>query len=110
MTVPVRSALALALLGALLLVVSGCGDTVIDEAKTEEAIKASLEKSLHEKIKTVDCPSNVKVEAGKTFSCTVDFPESNEAIATLKIRDSDADVSLVGLKASKANAQDRANE
>jgi hypothetical protein len=109
LTVPVRSTLVVALLGALLLGVSGCGDTVIDDAKTGEAIKASLEKSLHEKIKAVDCPSNVKVEAGKTFTCTVDFPKGDEATATLKIRDSEADVSLVGLEASKANAG-KANE
>ena len=93
----------------LLLTVSGCGDTVIDDVKTEEAIKASLEKSLHEKIKTVDCPSNEKVEAGKTFSCAVDFPKGEQATATLKILNSEADVSLVGLKANKANAG-KANE
>jgi Domain of unknown function (DUF4333) len=110
LTVPVRSTLVAALLGVFLLAVSGCGDTVIDDVKTEEAVAASLEKSLHEKIKAVDCPSNVKVEAGKTFTCTVDFAESNEATATLKIRNSEADVSLVGLKANNANAQQRANE
>ena len=104
MTVPVRSTIVVALLGVLLLAVSGCGDTVIDDVKTEEAIKASLEKSLHEKIKAVDCPSNEKVEAGKTFSCTVDLPKGEQATATLKILNSEADVSLVGLKANKANA------
>jgi hypothetical protein len=104
LTVPVRSTLVIALLGALVLAASGCGDTVIDDVKTEETLKSSLEKSLHEKIKTVDCPSDVKVEAGKTFTCTVDFPKANEATATLKIRNSDADVSVVGLKAKQANA------
>jgi len=104
LTVPVRSTIVVALLGVLLLAVSGCGDTVIDDVKTEEAIKASLEKSLHEKIKAVDCPSNEKVEAGKTFSCTVDLPKGEQATATLKILNSEADVSLVGLKANKANA------
>jgi hypothetical protein len=100
LTVPVRSAIAVALLGAVLLVVSGCGDTVIDDVKTEEAVKDSLEKSLHEKINAVDCPSNVKVEAGKTFTCTVDLPKGEQATATLKILNSEADVHLVGLKAN----------
>jgi len=109
LTVPVRSTIVVALLGVLLLAVSGCGDTVIDDVKTEEAIKASLEKSLHEKIKAVDCPSNEKVEAGKTFSCTVDLPKGEQATATLKILNSEADVRLVGLKANKANAG-KANE
>jgi hypothetical protein len=104
LTVPVRSTIVVALLGVLLLAVSGCGDTVIDDVKTEGAIKASLEKSLHEKIKAVDCPSNEKVEAGKTFSCAVDLPKGEQATATLKILNSEADVTLVGLKANKANA------
>jgi hypothetical protein len=101
LTVPVRSTLVLALLGALALVVSGCGETVIDDVKAEGAIQASLEKSLHEKIKSVDCPSDQKVEAGKTFTCAVDFPKGEKATATLKILNKDADVSLVGLKANK---------
>ena len=104
LTPTVRSTLVLALLGLLVLAASGCGDTTIDDVKTEETLKASLEKSLHEKIKAVDCPSGVKVEAGETFTCTVDLPKGNEAIATLKIRNSDADVSVVGLKAKTPDA------
>jgi hypothetical protein len=104
LTVPVRSALAVALLGVLLLAVSGCGDTVIDDVKTEEVIKDDLEKSLHEKIQSVDCPSDVKVEVGKSFTCTVDLPKGEQATATLKIRTDDADVDFVGLKANKTNA------
>jgi Domain of unknown function (DUF4333) len=110
LTVPVRSALVVALLGVLVLAASGCGDTVIDDVKAEEAIKADLEDSFHEKIKEVDCPSDVKVEAGKTFTCTVDFPKGEEATATLKIRNSDADVDFVGLKANKDNNAGTANE
>jgi hypothetical protein len=109
LTAPVRSILVLALLGAVLLAVSGCGDTVIDATKTEEEAKASLERSLHEKIQTVDCPSDVKVEVGKTFTCTVDLPKGKEATATLKIRTDDADLDLLNLKANQANAG-KANE
>jgi len=110
LTAPTRSTLVLALLGALVLVLGGCGDTTIDDVKTEETLKASLEKSLHEKIKQVDCPSGVKVEAGETFTCTVELPKGEEATATLKIRNSDADVDVVDLKANKENAPDRATE
>ncbi|MGD9735689.1 MAG: DUF4333 domain-containing protein [Solirubrobacterales bacterium] len=110
MTVPVRSAPVVALLGALVLAASGCGETTIDAVKTEEATKASLEKSLHEKIKQVDCPSGVKVEAGRTFNCTVDLRKGEEATATLKIRNSDADADIVHLKVNKATAPDRAGE
>ncbi|MGE0067773.1 MAG: DUF4333 domain-containing protein [Solirubrobacterales bacterium] len=91
--------IVLALFSVALL--AGCGDTVIDSAKTEDAIQADLEESLHEKIRTVECPSDVKVEAEKTFTCTVDYTDGGQATATLKIRNDDADVSFVRLKPNK---------
>jgi Domain of unknown function (DUF4333) len=75
----------------------GCGETVIDPDKTEGAIQSSLEKSFHEKI-SVSCPSGQEVEAGATFACRVEFSSGKHATATLKIRNKDADVTLVGLK------------
>jgi uncharacterized protein DUF4333 len=80
---------------------AGCGETVIDDSKAEGAIQSSLEKSLHEKITSVECPSEQKVEAGKTFTCEVNFSNGKQATATLKILNKEADVSLVGLKPSK---------
>ena len=100
MSFSVRCAAALALLVALV-AFAGCGETVIDSAKAEGAIESNLEKALHEKIKSVECPSDQKVEAGKTFTCTVDFSNGKQATATLKILNKDADVSLVGLKPKK---------
>lgn len=90
---------AISLAGSLLL--AGCGDTVIDPAKTEDAVQADLETNFHEKIKVVDCPSDQKVEAGSTFTCTVEYADGEQATATLKIRNEDADVSFVGLKTNK---------
>jgi hypothetical protein len=90
---------AISLAAAVLL--AGCGDTVIDSAKTEDAIEADLEKTFHEKIKSVDCPSDQKVEAGSTFTCAVEYTGGEQATATLKIRNEDADVSFVGLKTNK---------
>jgi ABC-type uncharacterized transport system substrate-binding protein len=90
------TALAIALAASLAL--AGCGDTVIDSTKTEEAIQADLEDSIHAKIRAVDCPSDQKVEAGATFTCTVDYTNGEQATATLKIRNEEADVSFVGLK------------
>jgi uncharacterized protein DUF4333 len=100
MSFSVRCLAAVALL-AVALVGVGCGETVIDDVKAEGAIQSNLEKSLHAKIKTVDCPSDQKVETGKTFTCTVIFSDRKQATATLKILNKDADVSLVGLKPSK---------
>lgn len=92
---------ALALVLVLASVVFGCGDTVLDSTKTEEAIQANLERSVHEKIKAVDCPSDQKVEVAKTFTCTVVYADGKQATATLKIRNMEADVSFVGLKLNK---------
>jgi hypothetical protein len=91
----------LAFLLALAFVAIGCGETVIDDAKTEGAIQANLEKVLHEKITAVDCPSGQKVEAGKTFTCTVNFSNGKQATTTLKILNEEADVRVVGFKANK---------
>jgi hypothetical protein len=95
----VPAVVAISLVGAALL--AGCGDTVIDSAKAEDAIQADLETTFHEKIKVVDCPSDQKVEAGSTFTCTVEYTDGEQATATLKIRNEDADVSFVGLKTNK---------
>jgi hypothetical protein len=100
MSFSIRCAAALALL-VIGFAAAGCGETVIDDVKAEGAIQSNLEKSLDAKIKSVDCPSDQKVEAGKTFTCTVIFSDGKRATATLKILNEDADVSLVGLKPSK---------
>lgn len=100
MTFPLRCAAAVALL-AFGFAAVGCGGTVIDATKTEDTIQASLEKSLHEKIKAVDCPSEPKVDPGTTFTCTVVFSDKEQASVTLKIRNKDADLDIVGLKPKK---------
>jgi Domain of unknown function (DUF4333) len=100
MRLSIRFVAALALL-VMALAAAGCGDTVIDGKNTEETLEKSLEDSLRAKIKSVDCPSDQKVEPGKTFTCTVTFSDGEQATVTLKIRNEDADVSIVGLKENK---------
>jgi hypothetical protein len=78
----------------------GCG-TVIDHEKLQDTIQASLEKSIHEKIRAVECPSDQSVDPGATFTCTVIFSDHRREVATLKIRNKDADISMVGLKPKK---------
>ena len=82
-------------------VAAGCGGgTVIDSTKTEEALQASLSKSLEEKVSSVECPSGQKVEAGATFTCKVKLPKGKEVTATLKILNKDADVNVIKLSGS----------
>ena len=91
----------LALLGVLIAFsVPGCGETVIDTSKTEDALRANLAKSLEKKVSSVDCPSDQKVEAGATFTCSVKFSDGKEETATLEILNEDADVSVTKLSGS----------
>ena len=76
---------------------AGCG-TVIDREKLQDTVQASLEDSIHEKIKKVECPSDQSVDPGATFTCDVIFSDDRREVATLKIRNNDADISMVGLK------------
>jgi hypothetical protein len=87
---------AFALLAALV-ALYGCG-TVVDRVKLEDTVQASLEDSIHEKIKAVDCPSDQSVDPGATFTCEVTFADNRREVATLTIRNKDADITMVGLK------------
>jgi chromosome condensin MukBEF MukE localization factor len=80
-----------------LLALYGCG-TVIDREKLQDTVQASLEDSIHEKIQKVDCPSDQSVDPGATFTCDVTFSDDRREVATLEIRNEDADISMVGLK------------
>lgn len=71
---------------------------MIDRVKLQDTVQASLEDSLHEKILDVECPSDQAVDPGTTFTCDVIFPGGRREAAILKIRNEDADISMVGLK------------
>jgi hypothetical protein len=75
----------------------GCG-TVVDREKLQDTIQSSLEKSIHEKIKQVECPSNESIDPGATFTCDVIFSDDRREVATLKIRNKEADISMIDLK------------
>ena len=83
------------------LAVVGCGETVIDSAKTEDAIQSNLEKSSGLEVSSVDCPSDVEVEPKATFECTVTQTGGREETAKLEILNDDADVTLVDLRPNK---------
>ena len=75
----------------------GCG-TVVDPVKLEDTIQASLEDSVHEKIQKVECPSDQSVDPGATFTCDVIFSDDRLEVATLEIRNQEADISMIDLK------------
>jgi hypothetical protein len=95
-----RSSAVVALLAVVFLAV-GCGGTVIDDAKTEAAIEEDLKKSAGQKVSSVDCPSGVEIETGKTFDCAVGLEGGKHETATLKILNEDADLEITSLKLDK---------
>lgn len=100
MKLPARFGALVALLPVAFLAL-GCGETVIDDAKTEAAIEQNLEDSVGQKVNSVDCPSGVEVEPDATFDCTVSLAGGKEETATLKILNEDADVEVTDLKPNK---------
>ena len=82
---------------AVAVLAAGCGETIIDSQKTEEQLEANLSHSLKEKISSVDCPSNQKVEKGATFDCSVKLQKGQEQTVTLKIRNDNADISVTNV-------------
>jgi hypothetical protein len=93
--ISMRAAILVATLGAILLL--GCGETVIDDVKTEDAIQNNLEKEVGRKVDSVDCPKDVEVEPQGSFECEVSFADGSSETAQLRIINEDADVELVRL-------------
>jgi NAD(P)H-hydrate repair Nnr-like enzyme with NAD(P)H-hydrate epimerase domain len=101
MSPPARCAALAAPLAAAALLVAGCGETVIDDSKTEAALEQNLRRSTGRNVSSVDCPSGVEVKAGQTFQCTVDLAGGGQQTVTLKILNADADVEVTNLEQKK---------
>jgi Domain of unknown function (DUF4333) len=93
------TAVAVLVLAGLLVV--GCGETVIDSANLEATVKQNLEQSQKAAVRAVDCPSDQEVVVDATFTCTVEYSDGRTATATLRIRNEDADLSLIDLRSNK---------
>lgn len=91
---------ALALLAPALLALAACGKTIVDLNKTEDQIQAEAEKrSPDAKVSSVECPSDVEVEPGREFTCTVRLAGGRTETAKLRIRDEEANLTLLSLQA-----------
>ena len=80
---------------------ASCGGTVIDDSKAEDAVQANIEQSSKLKVDSVDCPSDVDVDPGRTFACRVHLADGRTGVYTLRIRDKDANVTFVSFKPAK---------
>lgn len=89
--------------GALLaLALAACGKTVVDLNKTEDQLRAEAEKrSSDTRVSAVECPSGVEVVPGTEFTCTVRLSGGGTETATLRIRDEDANLTLLSLQPDK---------
>ena len=74
----------LPLMAVLALGLAGCAKT-LDTGDVASQIADSLGKEAGQKPKKVDCPSDVKVEDGKRFDCTVTAEDGStvKAVVTL---------------------------
>ncbi len=91
------SAPAVAVLIAAL-ALAACGKTILDPSKTEDQIQAEAERQ-GEKVASVECPADVEVEPGREFTCTVRIAGGGTETATLRIRDEEANLTLLSLEA-----------
>ena len=89
----------LASLGAAVLL-AGCGaGDVIDPNKTEIAIRFDVREATGEKVKSVNCPSDVPVSVGTRFVCEVETASGDQALAELEITSDRGDLRMYSLKA-----------
>jgi hypothetical protein len=87
-----RSGVVLGLLAAVSMVfVAGCGGTVIDSTGMEETVQEYLEKSLHEDVKSVECPSDQPPDPGLVIDCHVTLKGGEAKVATVEVTNKDAD-------------------
>jgi Domain of unknown function (DUF4333) len=64
----------------------GCSKT-LDSTGVESQVKAAIEGRLGQTGMTVDCPDDIEVKAGATFTCTATGPSG--ATATVEVTQTD---------------------
>src|SRR5437870_1937714 len=65
----------------------GCGTTKIDHAKAENLIRKSVAGLGQTKVKSIKCPSNVKVKKGGTFTCRGTLENGAHGTVTVHMTD-----------------------
>jgi hypothetical protein len=78
----------------------GCGERVIDQKKAEQYVRNGLlsQGVAASRIKSVSCPSGVKVKQGKTFDCTATDTSGQSIRITLRMLDDKGTVKPSALK------------
>ena len=76
---------------ALAAALAACGDKTIDSGKAEDLAR-KIADSGTEKTKSVECPSDVKVETGKTFDCDLEYEDGAKGTITMHMTDDEGTV------------------
>jgi hypothetical protein len=82
---------AIAAVAAAVFFIASCGGTVVDATAMDEDLTAYLEKSLHENVKSVDCPSDQSVDPGRIIKCDVTLQGGAHKVLTVEITTKEAD-------------------
>jgi hypothetical protein len=88
-------AIVVASLVALAAALAACGDKTIDAGKAEDLARKVADSGT-EKTKSVECPSDVKVEEGKTFDCDLEYEDGAKGTITMHMTDDDGTVRTTG--------------
>ena len=80
------------LTAVLALAAAGCGS--LDTGKAEKQIAQIIESQVGVTVSSVDCPENVKPQAGNVFTCTATAPDGTAAEITVAQRDDKGNVHI----------------
>ena len=89
--------LILGLAAAALLAGCGAGD-VIDDQKTQIALRFDVEEATGTKVESVTCPADVPVDVGNRFRCHVIAVSGDEAVVELEVTGDDGDLRALSIE------------
>ena len=87
-----RRPILLAPLAVCLLALAGCGDKKLNTDKLEGKIQDGIEQQAGVKVKSVDCPSDIKAKKGDTFTCKATTTKGQTATVSVIQRDDKGNV------------------
>ena len=91
-------------LPAVIAVLSGCGTTTIDVAKSERFIRGVVANQIGARVASVSCPDEVEAKEGTSFTCRVTGTDRSRGTVTVHQRDDDVQVVAPFLHVREAEA------
>jgi Domain of unknown function (DUF4333) len=82
----------LALPAAASLALAACGDKKLDTGKLEGEIKKGIERQAGVKVRSVNCPGDVKIQRGHVFNCRATTTSGQTAPVRVTQRDDEGNV------------------